>query len=123
VSKAKKEPPDRSPITTHVLDVSLGRPAESVAVTLERWAGKDWEFLGKGSTNYDGRIDDLLPTGSLTAGRHRLSFATERYFKRCRRTATFYPWVTIEFEVVSTKEHYHVPLLISPFGYSTYRGS
>jgi 5-hydroxyisourate hydrolase len=111
-----------SPITTHVLDTSLGRPASGVSVTLERLTKADWQPLGKGTTDLDGRITDLMQSGSLTLGRYRLSFAIEKYFKRLR-VATFYPTVTIEFTVTNKQDHYHVPLLLSPFGYSTYRGS
>jgi 5-hydroxyisourate hydrolase len=111
-----------SPITTHVLDTSLGKPAAGVACILERFAADNWQSIGNGTTNSDGRITDLLPIGSLTAGRYRLTFAVEKYFEQ-RRTAAFYPSVAVEFVIVEPQQHYHVPLLISPFGYSTYRGS
>lgn len=112
-----------SPITTHVLDTSLGRPATAMSVTLEQLTKAGWELIGKGSTDLDGRLPDLLPAHSaLAVGKYRLVFATEKYFKRLR-TQTFYPSVTIEFTVSSKQEYYHVPLLINPFGYSTYRGS
>lgn len=111
-----------SPLTTHVLDTSLGRPAANVGVTLEHMAKSGWKLVGKGNTNIDGRLTDLLPEGPLQTGRYRLSFAVEKYFKH-RRASTFFPTVAIEFTVTAPKEHYHVPLLVSPYGYSTYRGS
>jgi 5-hydroxyisourate hydrolase len=109
-----------SRITTHVLDTTRGRPAEGVAVELAH-LGDDhaWVDLGGGVTNSDGRLTDLLAdTYVLAPGVYRLSFDTGSYFD----SATFYPWVEIVF-AVQRDEHHHVPLLVSPFGYSTYRGS
>lgn len=112
-----------SPITTHVLDVSNGRPAAGVAVVFARSEGNAWTEIGSGVTDADGRIKDLLRRGSkLTEGRYRLVFATGAYFA-ARRVPTFFPEVTIDFLVADPAVHYHVPLLLSPFGYSTYRGS
>ncbi len=112
-----------SPITTHVLDTALGRPAAGVAVELElhNETGQ-WDFVSKGQTDGDGRIIDLLPQGSLQVGRYRMTFATGDYFRQ-QGTEGFYPVVTIEFEIREPDQHYHVPLLLSPYGYSTYRGS
>jgi 5-hydroxyisourate hydrolase len=112
----------RSPITTHVLDTALGRPAAGVAVVLERTEGSTVHELARGVTDADGRVGDLLPPGSLEPGTYRLTFDTGAYFAAARR-ATFYPGVTVSFEVVDASQHHHVPLLLSPFGYSTYRGS
>lgn len=110
-------------ITTHVLDVAQGRPAEGIAVRLECLAGDEWEELARGVTNNDGRIADLLPdTTALRAGTYRINFATEPYFQKCG-VKGFYPSVIVVFEIHDTAQHYHVPLLLSPFGYSTYRGS
>jgi 5-hydroxyisourate hydrolase len=111
-----------SPITTHVLDVSVGRPAAGVAVSLQRLGEGGFAELAEGSTNHDGRVVDLLAPGTLQVGTYRLAFNTGEYFARTAR-ATFYPFVHIVFEVVAPGEHHHVPLLLSPFGYSTYRGS
>jgi 5-hydroxyisourate hydrolase len=109
-------------ITTHVLDTSVGRPAAGVAVSLERAVHERWETVGETETDGDGRARTLVPDGvQLTSGNYRLTFFTGRYFERSN-TATFFPHVIVVFEVVAG-EHYHVPLLISPFGYSTYRGS
>ena len=113
----------KSPITTHVLDTAQGRPAAGVAVELLRQnQQRAWEPLGRGVTNADGRLSDLLPPGTLLPGRYRLTFATGEYHQRHEVNA-FFPEVAIDFQVASDLEHYHVPLLISPFGYSTYRGS
>ncbi|HHH29630.1 MAG TPA: hydroxyisourate hydrolase [Polyangiaceae bacterium] len=110
---------DRSPITTHVLDTAAGRPASGVPVTLARADyGDGFTRIGAGVTDADGRVTDLLPSDhELTAGVYRISFSVKDY------QAGFYPSVSIDFNVVATDEHYHVPLLLSPFGYSTYRGS
>ena len=107
-----------SAITTHILDTSLGKPAPNVAVALENFEG---EVIGRSRTDADGRCRDLL-SGPLHTGRYRLSFDVEAYFEADGRH-TFYPVVQIDFEVRDASQHYHVPLLISPFGYSTYRGS
>jgi 5-hydroxyisourate hydrolase len=113
-----------SAITTHVLDVSQGRPARGVAVTLERQTENDeWQVIGKGVTDSDGRLCDLLaPDVKLSSGVYRLTFDTKTYFAG-REIETFYPRVMVTFNVRDAAEHYHVPLLLSPFGYSTYRGS
>jgi len=107
-----------SHITTHILDASLGRPAADVRVELQDAAGG---AIAEGRTNADGRIPDLGPE-ALPAGDYRLRFSVGEYFARSG-TAAFYPSVSIDFTVADTAQHYHVPLLISPFAYSTYRGS
>ncbi len=111
-----------SDITTHVLDVSEGRPAAGVQVILEIEKAGSWKELSRGATDSDGRLRHLLAPGSLVKGTYRLSFETEAYFKS-RKVEGFYPQVAIVFHVRDPKEHHHVPLLLSPFGYSTYRGS
>lgn len=111
-----------SPLTTHVLDISLGRPARGVAVILEMRDGDGFRELARSATNADGRVVDLLEPGKLAKGIHRLRFATGAYFAHDGRSC-FYPEVAIVFEVTQADEHHHVPLLLSPFGYSTYRGS
>ncbi len=112
-----------SAITTHILDVSSGVPARGVPVVLERETSSGWEVIGKGETNEDGRLRDLLDAGEiLKAGGYRLTFDTGNYFAR-RQIESFYPQVTVAFTVRDAARHYHVPLLLSPFGYSTYRGS
>ena len=107
-------------ITTHVLDTARGRPADGVPVVLERATPQAWEIVGTGVTDADGRVRDL---GAAPApGRYRLMFDTEAYF-RAQDVVGFYPEVTVVFTVVDAGEHHHVPLLLSPYGYSTYRGS
>ena len=112
-----------SPITTHVLDISKGSPAENVPIQLESWINSEWQLLGRGSTNADGRLTNLLEPGSLAKGNYRISFDVEKYFISQNIQSFFYPVVRIEFEILNPEQHYHVPLLLSPFGYSTYRGS
>ena len=108
-----------SGITTHVLDTSRGRPAAGVPVRLERGGA----MLASGRTDADGRLRELLPPHvELHAGVYRLVFDTGVYFREAGVEA-FYPHVAIDFEVRDPAQHYHVPLLLSPFGYSTYRGS
>jgi 5-hydroxyisourate hydrolase len=110
-----------SGITTHVLDTSRGCPAAGVPVLLERALDADWQPVGRGTTDADGRVRDLL-SPAPEEGRYRLTFDTGAYF--CAIGATgFYPEVSVTFVVGDGEQHYHVPLLLSPFGYSTYRGS
>jgi len=112
-----------SQLTTHVLDVSRGRPAAGVPVVLEaEEAGTGWKELKRGKTDKDGRLRDLLAPGLLVQGTYRLTFDTHAYFAALKIEA-LYPQVTIVFSVRDANEHYHIPLLLSPFGYSTYRGS
>lgn len=113
-----------SAITTHVLDTGAGRPGAGVPVVLERKTQTDgWQKAGEGTTDIDGRISDLLPTGDeLLPGDYRLIFETGKYFM-LRNIDSFFPHITISFVVKDAEQHYHVPLLLSPFGYSTYRGS
>lgn len=112
-----------SAITTHILDTSRGRPAEGVAVSLEWLQGGAWRPLGQGVTDADGRQRALVPAGHrLEAGRYRISFAVGDYHARLG-VEGFYPEVSIVFEVRDPAQHFHVPLLLNPFGFSTYRGS
>lgn len=114
-----------SRITTHVLDTALGRPAAGVKVRLERVGpgDADPEVLGQGATDEDGRLRDLAPPGpALRPGVYRLTFDTGGYF-RDQELEGFYPRVIIDFDVRDGLEHYHVPLLLGPYGYTTYRGS
>ena len=107
-------------ITTHVLDLTTGAPAAGVAVTLELESEGRWESHGRAITDSDGRVRDAF--GGLTgSGRFRLTFATGAWFA-AKGVASFHPEVVVVFEVREPR-HHHVPLLLSPFGYSTYRGS
>ena len=113
-----------SSITTHVLDLSVGGPAKGMAVQLEvHRAERGWVELAERRTDANGRVLDLLPAGgALDAGHYRLTFETYEYFRAQGETA-FFPEVQITFEIRDPGQHYHVPLLLSPYGYSTYRGS
>lgn len=111
-----------SQVTTHVLDTSRGRPAAGVAITLYEKTGAEWIEVASGITDHDGRIKDLLkPNVILPLGTYKMHFLTREYFK-VHGLEVFYPVVEIIFDIRS-REHYHIPLLLSPFGYSTYRGS
>ncbi|HKI37421.1 MAG TPA: hydroxyisourate hydrolase [Gemmataceae bacterium] len=124
MAEPKAPPPARKrPVTTHVLNTASGKPGAGVSVTLQRQADNGWEEVGKGRTDDDGRAGDLYPADKpLAAGVYRLVFETGAYFK-AQGQKTFFPRVEIIFQVEKVDEHYHVPLLLSPFGYTTYRGS
>lgn len=113
-----------SRISTHVLDVSLGKPAKNVSVRLERREHSgDWVMLFSSRTGADGRCAQLLPPNeSLIAGVYRLNFDTASYFQT-QETATLYPLIEIAFLVLEGESEFHIPLLLSPHGYTTYRGS
>ena len=113
-----------SRISTHVLDVSLGKPAKDVSVRLERREHSgDWVALFSSRTGADGRCPQLLPANeSLTAGVYRLNFDTASYFQ-AQEIATLYPLVEIAFQVLEGESAFHIPLLLSPYGFTTYRGS
>jgi 5-hydroxyisourate hydrolase len=106
-------------LSTHVLDTAAGEPAAGVPVSLEILREGDWEPIGQGVTDADGRLDELAAV--LVEGTYRIRFDTAAYFA-ASGTKTFYPEVTVVF-VTEPGRHHHVPLLLSPFGYSTYRGS
>lgn len=110
-------------ITTHVLDTARGRPAAGVPVTLEIFSGGEWKELGCAQTDVDGRAKQLLPPDQvLRLGTYRLSFDLAAWFA-AQEIEAFFPSATIAFFVRNAEQHYHVPLLLSPYGYSTYRGS
>jgi len=112
-----------SQITTHVLDISIGQPAAGVPVILESEKSRgEWKELGRGATDSNGRLDDLVAREPLKEGTYRMTFDTRAYFG-ARKIDGLYPQVSIIFEVRRAGEHYHIPLLLSPYGYSTYRGS
>jgi len=129
----------KSPITCHVLDASTGKPAEGVVIRLQQLevsgnGGPDiFHPLAKGYTNADGRCLDLLPpagsheaktekTELISGQTYKVVFKTKEYFERTNRQS-FYPWVEVSFVIEKPEEHYHVPLLISPYSFTTYRGS
>lgn len=126
----------RSPITTHMLDTCLGKPAQGVPVQLQRLCPGStsvWEMLSSSTTNADGRVPDLLPPADeVAAGTYRLCFETSKHMQRCKADhpnffpeSPFFPSAQIAFEIPSgqTRQHFHVPLTWNPYGYSTYRGS
>jgi 5-hydroxyisourate hydrolase len=111
-----------SAITTHVLDTARGTPAAGVPVRLERLSGAGPEEIGRASTDADGRVRALGPQ-RLQPGTYRLVFGTDEYFASLDQRDAFFPEVTVTFTADGEAPHYHVPLLLSPFGYATYRGS
>jgi 5-hydroxyisourate hydrolase len=109
-------------ITTHVLDTAAGRPGKHIAIELERAVGDGWQPVGAGTTDDDGRLRTLTPAGPVEPGTYRIRFATGAYLAALGQTG-FFPVVEIQFTVDDGAQHYHVPLLLSPYGYATYRGS
>jgi 5-hydroxyisourate hydrolase len=110
-------------ISTHILDTALGRPAAEVPVTLAFMANGNWSLINEAVTDADGRCKHLLlPTQTLQAGIYRVHFATAAYFER-KHMEGLYPYVEIVFTVLDKKQHYHIPLLLTANGYTTYRGS
>lgn len=111
-----------SQLTTHILDTTKGKPAAGVSIQLYSVINGEWKEMTSGVTNKDGRIPNLLAPGVLLEpGVYKMKFDTKAYFDK-ESVKTFYPYVEIVFEITSS-EHYHVPLLLNPYGYSTYRGS
>jgi len=112
-----------SRISTHILDLMRGRPADDVSVRLEQQqASGTWCALGSCRTDRDGRCGQLLPTDDLPAGVYRLSFDTAAYFE-AQKIAGLYPVIEITFQVLSGELNFHIPLLLTANGYTTYRGS
>ena len=112
-----------SQITTHILDIARGAPARGVAITLSQLVDGNWQQVGTGKTNDDGRIPNLCQAGEvLPAGTYQMHFDTAGYFT-AMGDPVFYPWADVVFNIGGDGQHYHIPLLLSPFGHSTYRGS
>jgi 5-hydroxyisourate hydrolase len=112
-----------SGITTHVLDTSRGRPAIGVEVVLQIRSGSEWKKLGAGLTDAGGRCSTLTVEGSpIESGTYRLLFNVGTYY-RAQHVETFYGEISVVFEALHPETHYHIPLLINPYGYTTYRGS
>ncbi len=113
-----------SAITTHILDTTSGQPGAGIPVVLERKThSSGWQNVAEGITDMDGRVNDLLSaTEAFLPGHYRLTFDTGGYFAM-QNLESFFPLVIVGFAVKDPDQHYHVPLLLSPFGYSTYRGS
>lgn len=110
-------------ITSHILDTSVGKPAAGVLITLLQQSGDNWLMLGSAATDDDGRVADFTGTDdALTAGIYKLTFYLSDYYAK-QAQESFYPYVDVAFEISGDGQHYHVPLLLNPYGYSTYRGS
>jgi 5-hydroxyisourate hydrolase len=109
-------------LSTHILDTALGRPAAGVALGLSQLQGEAWREIGAGETDADGRCRTLLGEGSLSAGTYRIRFLTSAYFES-QKLVSLYPYVEIVFHVGDPMQHYHIPLLLTANGYTTYRGS
>ena len=110
-----------STVSTHVLDTARGAPAPGLALTLASRQDRGWNVIASARTDGDGRVADIAG-GELDRGVYRLEFATDEYLTE-HHSGGFYPEVSIVFSIAEDDGHYHVPLLLSPFGYSTYRGS
>ncbi|QIX95795.1 hydroxyisourate hydrolase [Cedecea sp. FDAARGOS_727] len=115
--------PAKNPLSVHVLNQQTGTPSEGIKVTLDKQEGAKWVKLGEGLTNVDGRISALYPAGKdIEPGNYKVTFETGEYYK-AHNQETFFVDVPVVIHVSKSGEHYHVPLLLSPYGYSTYRGS
>ncbi len=112
-----------SQITTHILDIARGAPARNVSITLSVLNDNSWTEIGTGKTNDDGRIPNLCEADKvMPAGTYQMHFDTAEYFNSVG-DPVFYPWADVVFNITGDGQHYHIPLLLSPFGHSTYRGS
>ncbi len=109
-------------LSTHILDTAIGRPAANVSLALSRLDGDAWYEIGRGATDADGRCKTLLGDAPLEAATYKIRFATSEYFSVQSLTG-LYPWVEIVFTVTDPGQHYHIPLLLTANGYTTYRGS
>ena len=109
-------------LSTHILDTAIGRPAEGVSVALSQRQGDAWYEIGRGATDADGRCKTLLGNAPLEAGDYKINFATAEYYG-AQQLAGLYPYVEIVFSVTDPDQHYHIPLLLTANGYTTYRGS
>ncbi|KAK5642744.1 hypothetical protein RI129_008911 [Pyrocoelia pectoralis] len=113
---------NKPPITTHVLDTSRGIPVTGLQVSLYKLIDGRWTYINEGITNSDGRFLNFLERSDFTPGRYKLHYDVDRFFE-ARKQDTLYPFIEIVIDCRAPNDHYHVPLLLSPFGYTTYRGS
>jgi 5-hydroxyisourate hydrolase len=110
------------PLSTHILDTALGRPAAGVSLTLSQLSDGEWQELGRGQTDADGRCKTLLGDAALEAAIYKIHFAVADYYTAQKLTG-LYPFIEIIFTVADPTQHYHIPLLLTANGYTTYRGS
>src|SRR6478672_1656831 len=110
-------------ITTHVLDTAVGGPAAGVTVILELRQASEWTPVARGATDENGRLMTLTDNFPITPGTYRLTFDIGTYHRNLGVAVPFFPEVRIAFNVRDTEESYHIPLILSPFGYTTYRGA
>lgn len=110
-------------LSSHILDVSKGMPARGVTIKLEKFndAKKTWTSVEEKVTDKNGRVPDFLPNDKSNLGIYKLTYYTSEYFKKMN-TESFYPWVEVVFQIINA-DHYHVPITLSAYGYSTYRGN
>jgi 5-hydroxyisourate hydrolase len=108
-------------LSTRVLDTAIGRPAGGIFIVLERYddTERDWQVIAETKTDASGRVEELLPGGELEEGLYRITFDTDAYFGE-QGVETFYPSVSVNFQISEPARKYHVPLLLSPHGYSTF---
>lgn len=112
-----------NPLSVHILDLQSGQPSAGVGVILEARDGQQWRTIGQAVTDAQGRVRALYPASKpLAAGAYRIVFKTGEHYARLRQS-TFFDQIPVEFKVDNTAQHYHIPLLLSPYGYSTYRGN
>jgi 5-hydroxyisourate hydrolase len=112
-----------NPLSVHILDLQSGQPTANVAVTLEQRDGQAWRALASAITDAQGRVRALYPAGkTLRSGAYRIVFKTGEHYARLQQP-TFFDEIPVEFKIDDTTQHYHIPLLLSPYGYSTYRGN
>ncbi|XP_078066839.1 5-hydroxyisourate hydrolase isoform X2 [Mustelus asterias] len=112
----------QSPLTTHILNTAQGVPAAHVAVSVSRVEDKSWREIARRVTNSDGRCPGLLTSETFVPGTYKMKFATEEYWQSLKM-ASFYPYIEVVFNISDASQKYHIALLLSPFSYSTYRGS
>ncbi|CAB4056509.1 uraH [Lepeophtheirus salmonis] len=111
-----------NPLSSHVLDTSKGCPAEGIKIKLFKQKDHDWKLIGEKITNQDGRVSGFLGWEDFNAGLYKLHFEVSEYFDKTK-TEAFFPYVEIVFKIKDPESHYHVPILLNPYGYTTYRGS
>lgn len=115
--------PTKNPLSVHVLNLTTGAPSAGITVVLEKKNGDNWMKLNSAVTSQNGRISALYPTGQkIQPGDYRVTFKTGDYYA-AQHEETFFPEIPVIFHIAKADEHYHVPLLLSPYGYSTYRGN